>query len=120
MITAFPVQEEKEDELKQLITEQTARKEEIAQDDPSGQFVHSLELVRFATFEYEPAGHGSSADAPSGQKLPPLHGLQATAPSSSWYEPSLHGAGAEDPASQKCPAVQSAQSSALTRLVAAE
>ena len=53
----------------------------VAQADPSGHAEHSLELVRFATFEYEPAGHGSSADAPSGQKLPPLHTLHATMPS---------------------------------------
>ena len=62
----------------------------VAQADPVGHSVHSAELVRFATFEYEPAGHGSSADAPSGQKLPPLHGLHVTAPSSSWNEPAGH------------------------------
>ena len=55
----------------------------VAQDDPRGHAMHSLELVRFAKLEYEPAGHGSSADAPSGQKLPPLQGLHDTAPSSS-------------------------------------
>ena len=62
----------------------------VAQDDPSGQAVQSDAIVRLATFEYEPAGHGSSAEAPSGQKLPPLHGLHVTAPSSSWYEPAGH------------------------------
>ena len=48
---------------------------------PTSQAVHSAELDRFAALEYEPAGHGSSADAPSGQKLPPLQGLHDTAPS---------------------------------------
>ena len=82
--------------------------EPVAQDDPSGQSVHSLELVRFATFEYEPAGHGSSADAPSGQKLPPLHGLHATAPSSSWNEPAGHLV--HEPASDSSMNVPAAQS----------
>lgn len=57
--------------------------EPVAHDEPAGHTVHSAALVRLATSEYEPAGHGSSADAPSGQKLPPLHGLHATAPSAS-------------------------------------
>ena len=55
-----------------------------------GHTEHSEALVRLATFECEPAGHGSSADAPSGQKLPPLQGLQPTAPSWSWNEPAGH------------------------------
>ena len=64
--------------------------EPAAQEAPTGQAVHSAALIRFATFEYEPAGHGSSADAPSGQKLPPLQALHVTAPSSSWNEPAGH------------------------------
>ena len=55
--------------------------EPVAQALPTGHAVQSLDLVRFATFEYEPAAQGSSADAPSGQKLPPLQGMHITAPS---------------------------------------
>ena len=70
--------------------------------------MHSAELVRFATFEYEPAGHGSSAEAPSGQKLPPLHALHVTAPSSSWNEPAGHLV--HEPASDSSMNVPAAQS----------
>ena len=70
--------------------------------------MHSLEAVRFATFEYEPAGQGSCADAPSGQKLPPLHGLHVTAPSSSWNEPAGHLV--HEPASDSSMHVPAAQS----------
>ena len=82
--------------------------EPVAQAAPTGQAVHSAELVRFATFEYEPAGHGSLADAPLGQKLPPLHGLHRTAPSSSWYEPAGHLV--HEPASKALLYVPAAQS----------
>ena len=64
--------------------------EAVGHIEPFGHAEHSGALVRLATFEYEPAGHGSSAEAPSGQKLPPLQGLQPTAPSWSWNEPAGH------------------------------
>ena len=57
---------------------------------PSGHAAQPAALSRLATFEYVPAGHGSSAEAPSGQKLPPRHGLHPMAPSWSWYEPAGH------------------------------
>ena len=96
--------------------------------------MHSAELARFATFEYEPAGHGSSADAPSGQKLPPLQALHDTAPSSSWNEPaghlvhepaldaSLYVPAAQleallDPVGEKLPGAVPVQSAALVRSV---
>ena len=37
-----------------------------------------------------PARHGSSADAPGGQKLDALQILHAVAPLASWYAPPLH------------------------------
>ena len=80
----------------------------VAQADPVGHSVHSAELVRFGTFEYEPAGHGSSADAPSGQKLPPLQDLHDTAPSRSWNEPAGHLV--QEPASSSSLYVPAAQS----------
>ena len=52
--------------------------------------MHSDALAKLAVLEYEPARHGSSADAPSGQKLPPLHGMHEIAPSLSWKEPAAH------------------------------
>ena len=73
-----------------------------------GHAEQSVALFRLATFEYEPAGHGSSADAPSGQKLPPLQGLQPTAPSSSWNEPAGHLV--HEPASSSSLYVPAAQS----------
>ena len=73
--------------------------------------MHSLEAVRFATFEYEPAGQGSCADAPSGQKLPPLQGLHATDPSASWNEPAGHLV--HEPASDASLNVPAAQLEAL-------
>ena len=41
--------------------------EPVEHDDPGGHGEHSLALLRLGTFEYEPAGHGSSAPAPSPQ-----------------------------------------------------
>ena len=41
--------------------------EPVAHAEPGGQSVHSPEPVRLAVFEKVPAGHGSGADAPSGQ-----------------------------------------------------
>ena len=57
---------------------------------PRGQAEHCTALSRFGLLEYVPAKHGSSADAPSGQKLPPRHGLHSVAPSLFWYVPAGH------------------------------
>ena len=56
-------------------------------DDPTGQSVHSEALPRRGLLEYVPAAHGSWADAPCGQKLPPVHALHAVEPDASWYSP---------------------------------
>ena len=52
----------------------------VEHDEPDGQSVHSAASVSPDAFENVPAKHGSSADAPEGQKLPPLHTLHAVAP----------------------------------------
>ena len=41
-------------------------------------------------FEYVPAKHGSGADDPRGQKLPPVHVSQPVAPESPWKLPAAH------------------------------
>ena len=41
--------------------------EPVAHDEPAGHVEHWASDSRLALFEYEPAGHGSSADAPAGQ-----------------------------------------------------
>ena len=60
-----------------------ALSEPVAQNAPAGHALHWLLPPRPSTPLYDPCRHGSAADAPSGQKLPPLHGLHATAPSAS-------------------------------------
>ena len=50
--------------------------------------MHDAALVRPAVFEYEPAGHGSSAAARNAQKLPPVHCLHDVDLDASWKVPS--------------------------------
>ena len=57
--------------------------EPVLQLEPAGQSVHSDAAARPVLLEKVPAKHGSSADAPSGQKLPPEHGLQPVEPPTS-------------------------------------
>ena len=61
--------------------------EPVAQDEPAGQARHSEADCKPVLFEYVPALHGSSADAPGGQKLPPLQTLHVVAPLLSWNLP---------------------------------
>jgi hypothetical protein len=77
---------------------------------------------------------GSSRLDPTGQKLPSLHGKQATVPSAPWcdpashgahrslrldgaYEPAAQGVGAVAPSGQKLPVLHAAHSSAPPRSV---
>ena len=57
--------------------------EPVTQKPPGGHATHPDALDRPLTLEYEPAGHDSRADAPSGQKLPAPQIWQAVAPSES-------------------------------------
>ena len=54
-----------------------------------------------------PAGHGSTAGAPAGQKLPLVHGLHAVEPGTSWNSPPSQGEHKNWPADEvKVPGVQ--------------
>ena len=55
--------------------------EPVAHELPAGHGAHSAAAARSVALEYEPAGHGSTALAPSGQKPPPpLHGRHSVWP----------------------------------------
>lgn len=41
--------------------------EPVEQDEPTGHAVHSEAAPKPAALEYDPLGHGSAADEPSGQ-----------------------------------------------------
>ena len=62
----------------------------VAHEDPFSQAVQSDAAARPNVLEYVPATHGSSADAPRGQKLPIPHTLQAVDPEPSWKLPASH------------------------------
>ena len=102
----------------------------MAHEDPFSQAVQSDAAARPNVLEYVPATHGSSADAPRGQKLPIPHTLQAVDPGPSWKLPAshcahsacpdtavnvpgAHGAGAVDPVAHELPSGQSVHSDAL-------
>ena len=80
--------------------------------------------------ENVPAWHGSCADDPPGQKLPPVQNLHPVEPALSWYVPEMqlvqvldpsdelivpgeHGVCAVEPAEHEDPAGQSVHSDAL-------
>ena len=52
----------------------------VAQAEPAGQMVHSEAAARSVALENVPAKHGSSTDAPAGQKLPGGQLLPAVEP----------------------------------------
>ena len=58
-------------------------------DEPAGQSVHSAAVARPTLLEKVPAKHGSCAEAPRGQKLPPSQGLHPVAPETSWKLPAV-------------------------------
>ena len=57
---------------------------------PASVSTHSLSLVRFVAFEYEPFAHGSGALAPSGQYDPGSQATHACLPSARWNVPAAH------------------------------
>ena len=57
---------------------------------PASVSMHSLALVRFVAFEYEPFAHGSGVLAPSGQYDPRSQATHACLPSAGWYLPASH------------------------------
>ena len=63
--------------------------EPVLQLEPGGQPVHSDAAVRPVLLEKVPAKHGSSADAPCGQKLPAPHVLHAVDPEAAWKLPAV-------------------------------
>ena len=88
---------------------------------------------RLGAFEYEPAGHGSSADAPAGQKLPLVQSSHADMPDAPCHSPAEHCAHADapslalnvpaaqavaavEPVAHADPAGQAVQSAASSRL----
>ena len=73
--------------------------EPVAHAEPAGHAVQSLASSSPGRLEKLPAGHASWADAPRGQKLPPVHRLQLVAPTSSWYSPLAHGVHSAAPGS---------------------
>lgn len=104
---------------------------------PVGQPVHSEAADRLVELEYEPAGHGSGADAPSGQYDPASHATQPVEPVSFWNVPpeqasqvaypvvgaklpALHGVGAKLPVLHEWPDQHAVHSTAAPRSVAAE
>ena len=106
--------------------------EPVAHAEPAGHGVQSDASSRLRLLEYEPAKHGSSADAPGGQKYPALHSLHALEPAASWYSPpgqlmhfdalswslnvpAAHGVGSFVPTGQNVPIGQITQSSRLPR-----
>ena len=64
--------------------------EPVAQAKPTGHAVQLSACARPGVLEYDPAGHGNSADAPGGQKLPDVQASQVVDPIWSWYSPPLH------------------------------
>lgn len=94
---------------------------------------HPLSDSRPVRLDDVPPGHGSSADAPSGQYVPPLQYVHAVAPLCGWNMPPIHwmhrpvrAVGALLPGRHSCgcvlppghsyPAIQAMQSSALVKL----
>ena len=65
--------------------------EPVVHAEPAGHAVQLSACERPLWLEKLPARHGSSADAPGGQKLPWLHSLQRVAPLAAWNSPPLHG-----------------------------
>ena len=107
--------------------------EPVEHAEPAGQSEQSDASSRLRLPEYVPARHGSSAEAPGGQKLPALQTLHWVAPLSSWYVPPLqgvqvawladpvnvpgaHGAWAVEPVVQAEPAGHGVHSDASLRL----
>jgi len=103
-----------------------------AQKWPSSHAKHSGSPLASDTLPYVPGGQlaGSSMVAPSGQKLPLRHALQAVAPVAFVYvpeahsshrpsssspadEPALHSCASDEPSGQKLPRGQLVHSSAL-------
>ena len=107
--------------------------EPVEHAEPAGHEVQSEAAASPVLLEYVPARHGSCADAPRGQKLPPLHVLHSVEPLASWKLPAVHAVHSDwpviavnvpgehgvfdvEPVLQLEPAGQTVQSSALWRL----
>ena len=104
--------------------------EPVEHDEPGGQTLQSVSCCKLGSLLYRPPGHGSSADAPSGQKLPPPQTKHAVAPLAlmnvpasqflhvgcrcwSLNVPGAHGVAAADPTEQNVPSGQITHCSSL-------
>ena len=111
--------------------------EPVEHAEPAGHEVQSKAAASPILLEYVPARHGSCADAPRGQKFPPVHVLHPVEPLASWKLPAVHALHSEwpvtavkvpgvhgvfdvEPVLQLEPAGQAVHSPALLRFAAFE
>ena len=64
--------------------------EPVEHAEPAGHEVQSKAAASPVLLEYVPARHGSFADAPRGQKFPPVHVLHPVEPLAAWKLPAEH------------------------------